>query len=245
MAYGGDFVILCNPMPVLDRHLSIVHRDHIPQRFEGVAETLLALAYDLGPDWFALYNGPECGASAPDHLHLQACARSLAPIEKSLRAGDAPAGERCEICESGPRDEFELFTLTDCGRTAVVFRGNDPDPLSRWVYEVVAELGGGTSRPEPMINLIATHDGRLWTIFLFPRARHRPACFFAEGEQRLIVSPGAIDMAGVLVLPEREHFDRIDADLVQQIYSEVSLSEDLVNEAVERVCERSGIEEAV
>lgn len=245
ISYSSDLVILCNPLPVLDRHLSIVRRDHVSQRIDGSVETLLALAYDLAPDYFVLYNGPECGASAPDHLHFQACARSLLPIENSLRAVDAPAAERCEICESTPRDEFELFTLADCGRTAVVFRGNDPDRLARWVYEVVSELGGGPSRPEPMMNLIVTHDDRQWTVFLFPRARHRPACFFAEGGDRLTVSPGAIDMAGVLVVPEKEHFNRLNADLIQQIYSEVSLPEGLVNEVVERVCARSGIEEAV
>lgn len=243
--YGNEFVILCNPLPVLPDHISIVHRDHVPQRIEGVAEMLLALAYDLRPDFFALYNGPECGASAPDHLHLQACRRSLLPLEKALREIDGPAAERCEICESAPRDEFELFTLSDWGRSAIVFRGNDPDRIARWVYEVMAELPVGIGAPEPMANVVAAHDDRLWTVFLFPRARHRPACFFADGADCITVSPGAIDMMGVVVVPQRDHFERVTPGLMQEIYAEVSLAEEKVNEAVERACERSGIREAV
>ena len=68
--YGDDLMILCNPFPVLDRHLSIVHREHTPQQIEGNVELLLSLAHDLGSSYFVLYNGPECGASAPDHLQI-------------------------------------------------------------------------------------------------------------------------------------------------------------------------------
>lgn len=244
-SYGNELVILCNPLPVLADHISIVHRDHVPQRLDGAVEMLLALAYDLGPHFFVLYNGPKCGASAPDHLHLQACRRSLLPIEKALRQTDGPPAERCEICDSTPRDEFELFTLSDWGRTAVVFRGNDPDRIARWVYEVISELPVGMGEPEPMVNVVAAHDGRQWTVFFFPRARHRPACFFAEGADRITVSPGAIDMMGVVVVPERDHFERMNSELMRQIYAEVSLAEEKVNEAVERACERSSIREAV
>jgi hypothetical protein len=244
IAYGDDLMILCNPFPILDRHLSIVHRDHTAQQIDGNLESLLQLARDLAPDYFVLYNGPQCGASAPDHLHFQACSRAGLPIE-ALLADDPPEAAHCDICATSASEGFELFTLTNGGRTVIVFRGNRADELAGWVYQTINELsrdsfgdnsfGDKSFGDEPMVNIISTYDKNQWTVYLFPRARHRPACYFAEGEERLLVSPGAIDMAGVIVVPERNHFERIGAKQVEAIYAEVSMGEDRVIEVVERV----------
>ena len=236
IAYGDHLVILCNPFPVLDRHLSIVHREHVPQQIEGNVESLLALAHDLGPRYFALYNGPECGASAPDHLHFQACSRELLPIEENLYEDEPVLVEDCSYCEETARNSFELFTLGGCGRSVVVFRGGNRDEVAYWVYEVIKELALQTDKTEPLINVICTYDPKVWTVYLFPRSKHRPAVFYAEGEQRLVVSPGAIDMAGVVVVPEREHFDKIDGERMAAIFSEVSMNGDIVNDLVDGIC---------
>ena len=240
LLYGDEFLLLCNPLPVLYQHLSVVHRDHIDQRISNNIGLLLNLAADLGPEYVVLYNGPECGASAPDHLHFQACRRSALPIEAAMRATEDPPAESCDICDRQPRDDFELFTMGDGGRTAIVFRATIAERMSAWVYETLAELGRRSNRPEPMVNILCSHDGKKWTMIIFPRARHRPACYYAEGESQLLVSPGAIDMAGIIVVPHREHFDRIGPGEVQTIYSEVSLDEADVNDAIERVCELAG-----
>ncbi|MEK6405570.1 MAG: DUF4922 domain-containing protein [Acidobacteriota bacterium] len=243
IAYGDDLIILCNPFPVLDRHLSIVHREHVPQQIEGNVEPLLSLAADLGSSYFVLYNGPECGASAPDHLHLQACSRAILPIEENLFKDEPVLAEDCSYCEETARNTFELFTLGGCGRSVVVFRGGNPEEVAHWVYEVIRELAEQTDRSEPLINIICTYDPKLWTVYLFPRVRHRPASFYAEGESRLVVSPGAIDMAGVVVVPEREHFEKIDGRRLAAIFSEVSMSNELVNDLVDGVCSLSEAEE--
>ena len=240
IAYGY-LTILCNPFPVLDRHLSIVHRGHLEQKISGNVETLIALAATLAPDYFVLYNGPQCGASAPDHLHFQACSRALLPIENTVRRGDPEA--HCSVCEETAAQGLEVFTVTDAGRSLIVFRSNYADELAQWVYAALAELPEAQPGGEPMVNIICTYERRQWTIYLFPRARHRPASFFAEGSERLTVSPGAIDMAGVIVVPVREHFDRIGPEEVKAIFSEVSLSEDEVNEITARVCAGMGGEE--
>jgi uncharacterized protein DUF4922 len=230
-----DLVILCNPFPILDRHLSIVHREHTPQQIEGNVERLLSLAQDLGSSYFVLYNGPECGASAPDHLHFQACSRELLPIEAGLYEDEPVMVEDCDYCEESARHNFELFTLGGCGRSVVVFRGGNRDEVATWVYAVIKELALQTDKAEPLINIVCTYDTRIWTVYLFPRAKHRPASFYAEGEQRLIVSPGAIDMAGVVVVPEREHFDRIDGARTAAIFSEVSMNGEIVNDLVDAI----------
>lgn len=239
VAYGDDLMILCNPFPVLDRHLSIVHRDHVPQQIEGNVEMLLMLARDLSPDYFVLYNGPRCGASAPDHLHFQACSREGLPIE-ALLADEPAEAAHCDYCAMSAREGFELFTLTNGGRTVVVFRGSRGGEMAEWVYQTISELAREESGGEPMVNIICTYDKNQWTVYLFPRALHRPACFFAEGEDQLLVSPGAIDMAGVLVVPERSHFDKLGAEQAEAIYAEVSLSENQVFDVIERVASVAG-----
>jgi len=244
IAYGDDLVILCNPLPVLDRHLSIVHREHVPQQIDGNVDVMLALARDLGSDYFVLYNGPECGASAPDHLHFQACSREHLPITENLFEDEPVMAEDCSYCEETARNSFELLTLGGCGRSVVVFRGGNPSEVAHWIRQVVGELGLQTDRHEPLINLICTYDPKLWTVYLFPRAKHRPARFYAEGEDRLVVSPGAIDMAGVVVVPERAHFEKIDGDRIAEIFYEVSMRSETVNDLIDELCSLPDTEES-
>lgn len=236
IAYGDDLVILCNPFPVLDRHFSIVHREHVEQKIDGNVETLLDLAHDFGSEFFALYNGPQCGASAPDHLHFQVCSRALLPIEEHVFDDEPQLVEDCTYCEETARDSFELFTLGGCGRSVVVFRGGNRSELVRWVNEVLNELAQTTDRTEPLVNIVCVFDVRLWTIYLLPRAKHRPSSFFAKGDQRLTVSPGAIDMAGVVVVPERAHFDKIDGEQITRIFAEVSLNREILNDLIDGLC---------
>jgi hypothetical protein len=237
IAYGDDLIILCNPFPVLDNHLSIVHRRHIRQGIENSVETLLDLARELGPEFFVLYNGPECGASAPDHLHFQACSRNLLPLYSDLGLEEGAGAEHCPYCEEAAIEGFELFTLDNCGRAVVVYRGNRSDEISLWLYKTLERLPRGSLNPEPLINIVCTYDRGVWTLFLFPRARHRPSCFYAEGDGRLMISPGAIDMAGVIVVPERAHFDRLGAEDVSSIYREVSADVEAINDLVKEMCE--------
>lgn len=235
IAYGGDLVILCNPYPILDKHLSIVHRNHIRQQIAGNIETLLSLAADLSPDYFVLYNGPQCGASAPDHLHFQACSRKLLPIEQELIETDPAEETDCNVCEEMRRDSFELFALEGCGRSVVVFRGNDSEEIAQWFYRTLESMPRAADAIEPMLNIICAYDKGAYTIYMFPRARHRPARFFAQGDERMLISPGAIDMAGVVVVPEHDHFLKLDGKLMEAIYSEVSCSEEIINRMLERV----------
>jgi hypothetical protein len=230
LEYGDDFIIACNPFPVLDRHLSIVHRRHVEQLIAGHVETLLALARELGTDYLVLYNGPRCGASAPDHLHLQACSRRLLPIEASLGMVEFVSAGKAGHSDGGQ----DVGVLEDFGRNVIVLRGNRADELSGALNQLLASFARATAdESEPMINMISTHENELWTIYLFPRARHRPACFFAEGDGRITVSPGAIDMAGVIVVPREEDFARVGAREAFEIFSEVSASKDLVRDLAE------------
>lgn len=242
--YGENLMIMCNPFPILDQHLSIVHRAHVPQEIDGNVGTLLALSRDLASRFFVLFNGAQCGASAPDHLHFQACSRKLLPIEIDLGRFDS-SGER--EGKPAPVDGIHVFALTGCGRNVIVFRGSDEHAMERAIYSALDLLSQKTARREPMMNLVMAGDEKgevfTWTVYLFPRARHRPSCFFAEGEDRLMISPGAIDMAGVVVVPDASDFRRVDSHQVGRIYREVTLEDHLMREVMNTIATGAGQED--
>jgi ATP adenylyltransferase/5',5'''-P-1,P-4-tetraphosphate phosphorylase II len=216
IAFGADFVALYNPFPVLPRHLVITSRRHIPQTVVGNFGTLLDLALDLGGEFFVVYNGAACGASAPDHLHFQACERKSLPIIREIETW-----ERRSLSNDS---RIETFALKDYRVNALIARGNDRGALIGWfdrALQCLAEVAVADS--EPMINLVVMRDGARWTVIVFPRGKHRPDRYFAEGDAKLTVSPAAIDLAGVLVVPQPDHFTKITSRDVEEIYAEVTL----------------------
>ena len=215
VAFGRDYVVLCNPFPILDRHLSVVHREHVPQRLSGRVGAFLDLAAGLGPEYFVLYNGPRCGASAPDHLHFQACARRQLPVE-------ADAAGRPLAPVQGSGGGWAVLRPEALGRSIIVLKARAREVLIGWIETVLQALPSADGK-EPLVNLVCAAGGDSLAAYVFPRARHRPAAFFAEGDERLVVSPGAIDMAGVVVAPERRDFERLDAARVAAILEEVTL----------------------
>ncbi|MBO0863031.1 MAG: DUF4922 domain-containing protein [Chloracidobacterium sp.] len=222
--FGADFVALYNPFPVLPRHLVITSRLHIPQSIDGNFGTLLDLALDLGDEFFVLYNGAACGASAPDHLHFQACERASLPILLDIQTWRRRDAIFCVSTKSNEFD-IEAFTLKDYRLNALISRGNDRAALIDWFersLKALAEVTGAES--EPMINLIVTRVSAGWTVIVFPRDKHRPDRYFSEGAAKLTVSPAAIDLAGVLVVPQPDHFRKITSSDVEEIYAEVTLN---------------------
>lgn len=216
VAFGEDFVALYNPFPVLPRHLVIASRRHVPQTIEGDFGTPLDLASELGDEFFVVYNGPACGASAPDHLHFQACERQSAPIIREIETWE----RRNLSNDSG----LETFALKDYRVNALIARGADRVALIEWFDRALRRLAEATgAASEPMINLVVTRDGARWTVIIFPRGKHRPDRYFAEGDAKLTVSPAAIDLAGVLVMPQPDHFAKITSQDAEEIYAEVTL----------------------
>ncbi len=207
--FDAELVIAPNPFPIVPDHLSVISRQHGPQRLGDRAATLMSLACALGPEWLVLYNGPRCGASAPDHFHFQAGHAGALPIAAELTGSAAGA---------------ELLGLHSFGRQVLVLQGVDASVLSRRIERAVDALARIVGEAgEPMLNLVATCAPPVYTVYLFPRSAHRPSCFYAEGEAQLLISPGALDMAGLVVVAEPAHFDRVDLGVVTQIFEEVSL----------------------
>jgi hypothetical protein len=216
LPFGDGFTIYCNPFPIVERHLTIAHRDHRPQRIAGQVGTILDLAAAL-PGYFVIYNGPECGASAPDHLHFQAGSRALFPI------GRDTAG-------------LTGITVPNYARNVLVFRDRDRSALIDRIDRAIEMLAQVTGKnPEPLINLAVIEEKLLSVAYLFPRAKHRPAAFHTGA---LTVSPASIDLCGIFVVPLARDFEQITGDMIAAIFREVTLPDDQFREvaaAMERL----------
>lgn len=146
LQFNDELTIYCNPFPILPRHITIVHRDHRPQRIAGQAASLIALAEAL-PGFFVIYNGAECGASAPDHLHFQACSSAGLPIVADVL-------------------KAEGSTIPNYARHTQILRNPEAAALEAMIGD-----------PEPMLNIAAFRAGAETIVVLFPRGKHRPAVF--------------------------------------------------------------------
>jgi hypothetical protein len=211
--FNPDYTIYCNPFPIVDRHLTIVHREHAVQHIAGEAGAMLDLAAAL-PGYFVIYNGPECGASAPDHMHFQAGSRDLFPIERDTA-------------------EVQGILVPNYARNVLLFRDAFRSHLIDRIDRAVELLSNVTrKRPEPLINIAVFYEGGRWTAYLFPREKHRPQVFHT-GE--LTVSPASIDLCGIFVVPLEKDFARIASADIASIFREVTVSDEILKEVAARL----------
>lgn len=214
LPFGQDYWLMVNPYPIFPRHFTIPVRAHVPQRISGRYADLLQMARCL--DLFVLfYNGPRCGASAPDHAHFQAGSKGFLPIEEEWRHFAVALPE----VEPGAC----VYTLKDYNRAAYVIEATSAEASEaafRRLYEAQRVEEGDE---EPMLNLLVWFEEGKWITCFFSRSHHRPACYYAEGEANLLISPASVDMGGVLVVPQEKDFDKITAVAIKRILREVSL----------------------
>ncbi|MCX5833758.1 MAG: GNAT family N-acetyltransferase [Deltaproteobacteria bacterium] len=225
--YRDEFLILCNPMPIFPFHFTISHIDHRAQMIDPNIRVFLRLMADLGPDWVILYNGAKCGASAPDHLHLQACPSGRMPVGLEIE-------EEKRWVSMKKADGVTLCRALNLGREVLILEGSDPARVENVFRKFTASLRKtvGTAE-EPLLNIAGFCRGGKWRLLIFPRGKHRPDAFFREGDDRVVISPGVIDMGGALIIPVERDFERLDAAAVETIYREVSLDEETVEKAID------------
>lgn len=188
------YTILCNPYPILRNHLTIPLHSHVPQRLGKKVDDMLALA-ELLPSYIVFYNGPKSGASAPDHFHFQ-------------------AGLKMPILLSGENALRSCLTIESTSRSEIIERFDD-------VYNYLSARQPDDE--EPMMNVIAFVEDNHYLLHIFPRKAHRPRQYFMEGKKQMLVSPGALDMAGLIITPREEDFLNITKEDIEDIYSQVSL----------------------
>jgi len=218
--YNDEYLILVNPFPIFDEHFTIPMFKHQPQEITNSFSSMLDLAKDLGIYYSVFYNGPKCGASAPDHLHFQACTKNIMPIENELNGIVSEYGKllfkETNIVVYGVNNYLRNFFLieTDNKQSAISqFNG-----LQNTLKNILC------ISEEPMMNIIALYEDT-WKIIVFPRKKHRPSHYFIEGNDRILISPAVVDFGGQLITPREEDFSKITKDDIKNIFEETSISE--------------------
>jgi ATP adenylyltransferase/5',5'''-P-1,P-4-tetraphosphate phosphorylase II len=219
LAFDDDYKILCNPFPIFPEHFTIPHREHRPQMIAGVFGDLLDLARALAPRYTVIYNGPRAGASAPDHLHFQAGDRGWMPIEAEAER----LAERIIAKSKGLR-----VSASTSIRPFVLIESNDRGALVDAFETIYRNLANIAPDPdEPSMNVIAWFDdGRGYRVILLPRAKHRPSFYFAEGDEKILLSPGTVDLGGVCIVPLEPDYRKITRAHLEQMLREVMLAPD-------------------
>ena len=218
--YRGDYLILCNPAPIFDRHFTIVTLQHQPQEIGSSLDWLLQMAADLSPAYTVFYNGPACGASAPDHLHFQMVPISALAFLHRLKT--LPLAKE--------NSSVRFYQADNLDRCVVVLESKSRETLrEQFAHFVKVTQKIIPVSSEPLMNVFCTYEKGIWHLLIFLRQKHRPDAYFAAGEKIVFVSPGAIDMAGVIITPHLNDYNRLDCNNIRDIYPEVSLPEGMMN----------------
>lgn len=245
----GKYEILLNPYPILPYHLTIPTRRHVAQTFAGRLPDFCRLAWAL-PDFLVFYNGGRSGASAPDHAHFQAGRRGIVPLERDWKSYEnrlekiypIASTEEADLEEHGYRTKSAgLYRLRGYACPAFVLLGEQEGGDSHLFYRLIATLPRKKGQHEPDFNLLAWRqkgapgEDDSVIIVLFPRKKHRPDCYFSEKNERLLVSPGALDMAGLIITPRTEDFERLTVKQAAGILREVTLSEEEMDRITDKL----------
>ena len=218
---GNAYWIRVNPFPIFDRHFTVSVARHARQQVEGHYPDMLALA-GQAPEYVFFYNGPMCGASAPDHMHFQSIPTGNLPVEQMVRRGEG-------LRFAGETDGVSVSRLACYAGGTFVLSSTDSEALAR-VFGRLVSLGEIQSPAEwePRMNLLSWYEEGRWTTVVFFRAESRPECFWRDDVPggQILISPGAVEMAGTAVVASRESFDRLDATRLGEIIREVSFDAD-------------------
>ena len=212
------FQLLVNPFPILPVHFTIPATKHQPQsiyRHYGEMHRLLSLHSAL----MVFYNGPKCGASAPDHLHFQAGTSGVLPLQTNWQRLSRSLTDVISL-----NDEEKISVLSDFLVPAFVIISKSEDSDEELFHRLYRSMPMRGDESEPMMNIIAWRKGDEFISVVIPREKHRPDAYFAEGEAQMMVSPGALDMAGLIITPREEDFSKINLDKATALLCECGIS---------------------
>lgn len=212
------FQLLVNPFPILPVHFTIPATKHQPQsiyRHYGEMHRLLSLHSEL----MVFYNGPKCGASAPDHLHFQAGTSGVLPLQTNWQRLSRNLTDVISLT-----DEEKISVLSDFLVPAFVIISKSEDSDEELFHRLYRSMPMRGDESEPMMNIIAWRKGDEFISVVIPREKHRPDAYFAEGEAQMMVSPGALDMAGLIITPREEDFNKINLDKATALLRECGIS---------------------
>ncbi len=228
----GQYELLVNPFPILPQHFTIPSLKHQPQRILNSYGEIHKLLEEY-PEMMVFYNGPQCGASAPDHAHFQAGTCGVLPLQMSWKRLSSNLTKIVSI-----NDHEDISLIEDYHCTALLIRSRSQygdEQLFRRLYDAMPEMD-----PEPMMNIVAWRRDEDFLSVVFPRTKHRPDCYYAEGDEQYIISPGALDMAGLIITPRQEDFERLTPEKALSILDEITLKGDALQQVIDILKSSSG-----
>lgn len=232
------FHLLVNPFPILPVHLTIPARKHQPQliyKNYGEMHRFISLHSDL----MVFYNGPKCGASAPDHLHFQAGTNGILPLQTNWQRLSRNLTDIISL-----NDEEKISVVRDFIVPAFVIiskSAESDEALFRRLYKAMPQRGDET---EPMMNIISWRKGEEFISVVIPREKHRPEAYFAEGDAQFVVSPGALDMSGLIITPREEDFRKLTEEKALSLLQECGVSEEKMNAIIAKLKASKDAEDA-
>lgn len=232
------FHLLVNPFPILPVHFTIPARKHQPQliyKNYGEMHRFISLHSDL----MVFYNGPKCGASAPDHLHFQAGTNGILPLQTNWQRLSRNLTDIISL-----NDEEKISVVCDFIVPAFVIiskSAESDEALFRRLYKAMPQRGDET---EPMMNIISWRKGEEFISVVIPREKHRPEAYFAEGDAQFVVSPGALDMSGLIITPREEDFRKLTEEKALSLLQECGVSEEKMNTIIAKLKASKDAEDA-
>ncbi len=222
--WGEKYIILINPFPIFPRHLTIPDTSHTDQLINGRIADMLKLAQELD-EYTVFYNGPRCGASAPDHMHFQAGNSDFLTLDENLEGTDMKVVAR--------EGESTLALVDALPLKMFIIDTDSPEAGQELFNRLYAAIPVPEGEKEPMMNILAYSTPAGVRLVVVPRKRHRPSFYGTEGEGCMLISPASVDMGGVFITPRPEDFEKIDADIIARIFDELCLNqaeiEDIAN----------------
>ena len=202
---GNDYELLVNPYPILKEHFRVISHKHQPQSVKVALPMFMNIAKNLKPGYVVFYNGPRSGASAPDHLHLQIGSNDGIPLID-------------KICENRWNSNSNINTIAPFGFPVTVIKGDNIDDVLSTINSIPIIDG----EYEPRINVIACkHCGEVYTAII-KRGKHRPNCYYSSGTDKKLVSPGTLDMCGLIITPREEDFNNLTENDILSVFKEVT-----------------------
>ncbi len=218
--FDSKFDILVNPYPILPVHFTLPAHCHQIQAIKGHYGEIHKIL-SVYPELMVFYNGPKCGASAPDHAHFQAGTSDVLPLQTQWGRLSRNLTEILKL-----NYDEDISVINDYPVPALLIRSKSADSDEVMFDRIYRALPKREDETEPMMNIISWMEGGRYLSVVFPRKKHRPECYSAEGDEQYLVSPGALDMAGLIITPRKEDYQRITAGKIASILSEVSVSAD-------------------
>ena len=223
---NGKYIVLINPFPIFPRHLTIPDQRHVDQLVVDRIKDMMDLAAELD-EYTVFYNGPKCGASAPDHMHFQAGNSDFLTIAEAienseLKTIDEEEGAILALVDSLPLKVF-VIDATDHEAGARLFRK---------LYDAIPVPEG---EKEPMMNLLCYTTPAGVRLVVIPRKRHRPSFYGMDNDEQMLISPASVDMGGVFITPLEKDFNRVDAAVIKKIFDELCLNTEEINEIASNV----------